>query len=500
MKQVIWSINELQKNEWIVSGRGIANFKSDKIDISQEANQEMILFYHRNRETKAMDIKNIEQEKYNTYEINHKITCTPGIELTIGVVKCYYTGKSENLTYKIDEEIMFISEGIQDLYLTLKIKGTGSITFDYLNLVAKKVIYWNENVIGIKKLKEFYKYWEKDNEKQGKVLEPTYKVRVATILDQFSYECFKYEADLCAITYENWYKEMEEFRPQMLLVESAWQGKNGSWTNKIARYGVEYDKEVLKLINYCKEKKIPTVFWDKEGLKNFHYFIYTASLFDYVGATDENSLEIHSAMRDSKNVFVLPFAAQTKMHNDSGRMTFPLGNVAFAGSWYGNKYPSRIREMEQIIQPAIPFGLDIYDRNYDKQGILNDEIWKWPKVYQPCIVGKLPYAAMIEAYKQYKIFLNVQSINDSKWMVPRRVYELIACGVPIISSESKGIIAQFKEEIYIARSEEETEKFIKEILAGGESVDKKVKNGIEKILQHHTYTHRMEEILNKVGI
>ena len=54
---------------------------------------------------------------------------------------------------------------------------------------------------------------------------------------------------------------MDEFSPDMLFVESAWNGKNNSWYKKIANGS----KDLLDVTDYCHERNIPVVFWNKEN-------------------------------------------------------------------------------------------------------------------------------------------------------------------------------------------------------------------------------------------
>ncbi|MGL4343567.1 MAG: CgeB family protein [Cellulosilyticaceae bacterium] len=499
MKEIessILTINTFDEAEWINGGANSKVHFGEKEIIIEQENAAIGVMAYRDIGGKLRNIKEHDKQ-CNMYGLSVEMVIEGDLEVEVGISKYYHNNQSETVYYPIQHTISFLSEGIQSIYLTLRYKGSGKLQLQHILVTAKEKVFFNDTGKKEDKVPRFYKWYE---EKSASLEEfvPKTTIRIATILDEFSYECFKYEAKLKQLSYSGWQEEMNAFKPEILLVESAWQGKNGSWSNRIARYGIYCDREVLKLIDYCKEKNIPTVFWDKEGLNNFHYFINTASLFDYVGATDENVIEIHQAMRESRKVFILPFAAQPMIHNSIGKGDYLLGNVAFAGSWYGAKYPERIKEMEIILTPALRFGLDIYDRNYDKQSVLSEESWKWPPVYQNAIVGKLPYKAMVEAYKQYKVFLNVQSLNESKWMVPRRVYEILACGTPLVSSYSVGLQTQFGNDVHIAKNQNQTITLLNRILMEDTEVTYQTKQTQQKILKYHTYQNRLETILEKI--
>ena len=95
--------------------------------------------------------------------------------------------------------------------------------------------------------------------------------------------------------------------------------------------------------------------------------------------------------------------------------------------------------MDILLRPSLDFGLDIYDRNL---GLFANEpdLYRFPDIYQPAIKGRLEYDDMVKAYKQYKVFLNVNSVRHSSTMFARRVFELLSCGTPVISTFSKGVI------------------------------------------------------------
>ena len=59
---------------------------------------------------------------------------------------------------------------------------------------------------------------------------------VACILDEFSYSSFKHTCNMFQLSATNWRNEMEKNSPEMLLVESAWDGKipNGREKSHIA--------------------------------------------------------------------------------------------------------------------------------------------------------------------------------------------------------------------------------------------------------------------------
>ena len=46
---------------------------------------------------------------------------------------------------------------------------------------------------------------------------------------------------------------------------------------------------------------------------------------------------------------------------------------------------------------------------------------------------------MLTAYRCYDVMLNVNTVTGSPTMFSRRVFESLACGTPVLSSESVGM-------------------------------------------------------------
>ncbi|NLK44056.1 MAG: glycosyltransferase [Tissierellia bacterium] len=320
-------------------------------------------------------------------------------------------------------------------------------------------------------------------------------IKVACILDKFSYECFKYEGDFVQLGTENWKSIIDSFQPDFLLVESAWEGYENQWINKIANLHKYRSTSLLSLIKYCNKQNIPTVFWAKEDPSDFEIFIEAAKHFNYIFTTDSDSIQKYKNIVIHDKIFLLPFAAQPKIHNPIDKDKMKVGDLAFAGGWY-NKFPNRCIEMENILKPAFKYNLAIFDRFRDKKSKSN----LFPKEYQPYIKGSLNYEDILAEYKKYNIFLNVNSVSNSSSTFSRRVFELLACGTPIISSYAKGIENLFGEIVPMSKSKNDTDRLISLLLSNKNLRDKLSTLGIREIFSHHTYEHRFSTILDKLNI
>ncbi|MCG2953024.1 glycosyl hydrolase family 1, partial [Escherichia coli] len=74
---------------------------------------------------------------------------------------------------------------------------------------------------------------------------------------------------------------------------NSWQGKIASYENK-----PDNNNELKKIVEYCKRKKIKTVFWNKEDPFHFERFSDSASFFDIIYTTDADSINRYDSLLD----------------------------------------------------------------------------------------------------------------------------------------------------------------------------------------------------------
>ncbi|WP_181147973.1 glycosyltransferase [Arthrobacter sp. MYb213] len=280
-------------------------------------------------------------------------------------------------------------------------------------------------------------------------------IRMAIIADEFTTSTLKREVNLVAPTPDNWRQILQSQPIDVLFVESAWAGNSETWTRKVGYYDDDQCSDLDALTKYCRENGIPTIFWNKEDPVHFNRFRRTAQLFDVVLTTDANCLEDYWENRGGymRALGSLPFWAQAEIHNPSGSTRPYSHSVAYGGSYYGERYAERSQELRVILEGARKQGLTIYDRQADNP----DSPYNFPSALQPFVQGGLTYDQMVEAYKSHPVHVNVNSVNGSPTMFSRRVFEIAACGTPLISGKSFGVTWMFDGTVPVVRSREESE-------------------------------------------
>lgn len=322
---------------------------------------------------------------------------------------------------------------------------------------------------------------------------------VAVILDEMSHASFDPECRLLSFTPESWRGVLEKQRPDFLFVESAWKGNKGSWEYQVGSYSHPESiglPPLTELIGWCRERGIPTVFWNKEDPVHFEKFKEAAALFDIVFTTDQDRVDDYRTLPGLRahTVKALPFAAQPRFHYPApldGRIDAPV----FAGTFYRNRHPERRQQLEMLLDSAMDQGLVIYDR----MGGRVSESFGYPDRFRQAIVGGVPYEEMVEVYRRHRVFLNTNSVVDSPTMFSRRVFELLACGTPVVSTVSRGVSDMFGGEVSVVTSAQEAHEEIDRLIHDDSYWMAVSGRGVEAVARHHLYADRLRTIAEAAG-
>lgn len=327
-------------------------------------------------------------------------------------------------------------------------------------------------------------------------------LRVGVILDDFSRLAFSYEWDQVSLTRAGWREEIERRPIELLFVESAWHGNSDEWQYQLT--GTRGPREEFRaLVAWCREQGIPTVFWNKEDPTHHEDFLEAARLFDTVFTTDGNLLAQYREELGHDRVGVLPFAAQSAIHNPV-RSTGSRGkrDVAFAGMYFAHRHPERRAQIDLLlggaldVSPRMEHGLEIFSRQLG-----GDQRYQFPAPLDSRVVGSLSYEQMLTAYRDYKVFLNVNTVTDSPTMCARRIFEITACGTPVVSTPSPAIGAVFpSSEVTQVESRQQAGFALRALVRSPELRDRMVHRAQRRIWTNHTYSHRADQVLRTAGL
>ncbi|WAP52910.1 glycosyltransferase [Arthrobacter sp. ATA002] len=324
------------------------------------------------------------------------------------------------------------------------------------------------------------------------------EVRVGIIADPFTTAGLEPEVDLVILRPETWKNQLEETPVDVLFVESAWEGNEGSWRGKVGYYDDESFGNLRSLLEHCRRNHVPTIFWNKEDPVHFNRFRTTAAHFDHVFTSDDGSISAYLSHAGDhlKSVASLPFYAQPKIHNPlSGKRDYSH-TVAYAGSYYGDRYKKRSKQLQQLLSAAIPYGLSIYDRQH-----LNPESpYKFPAELSPYVRGGLTYAETVDAYKSHPVHINVNSVEDSGTMFSRRLFEIAACGGAVVSGPAFGIRKMFGGIIPTAEDKGTASILIQYWMENERARNADAWLAMRSIFRSHTAGHRLAYALRTAGL
>lgn len=327
-------------------------------------------------------------------------------------------------------------------------------------------------------------------------------LKVALISDELTRSCLALECRVRDLTPLNYKLILKIWRPNLLFVESAWQGWNFSWKYKIASYPEHTERtnsQLADVVAYAQELGVPCVFWNKEDGVHFDRFINSAKLFDHIFTVDENCVPRYRAMAGKKStVNVLMFPVQPEVHNFSG-FNFKHHRANFVGSYSHHIHDVR-RNWQNILFDAAcktGLGLTIIDRNSER----TSSNYRYPPRPEVEILPSVPNKKTANVYKDYLVSLNVNTISDSRTMYSRRLGEILACGGIAITTPSLAVSEFFADFCHVVHDPLEAEQLFDRLKHGPNKDDlERARAGADYVLANHTWNHRLREIAQVVGL
>ena len=327
------------------------------------------------------------------------------------------------------------------------------------------------------------------------------RFRVALIADEFTTNSFSDEFISIPIEPTDWREKFEQHQPEIFFCESAWSGpdpKRRPWKGKIyasKNFPKENRTVLLEILAHCRQKGIPTVFWNKEDPTHYtdrvHDFVKTAKDFDFVFTTAAECVDHYKNDFGVSNAFALPFATNPRLFNpiETGQRS---SRVVFAGSWYAN-HVQRSKDMEHILDAirADGYELEIYDRYHGD----TDPLHIWPERYQPFLKPSQPHECMPGVYKSSRFGLNFNTVTASPTMFARRVFELMSSNTLVISNYSRGTDEMFGDLIVYPDKQPQRLRALSDA-----DIDELRERALHKVLGQHTYKQRWLQMLQSIGV
>lgn len=321
---------------------------------------------------------------------------------------------------------------------------------------------------------------------------------IGLIADQFTTDTLASAVTVVPISLDSWQQEVEQHNIDVFFLESAWKGNEGQWHNRVGYYSEEEFEPLRALLGYCRERGIPSIFWNKEDPVHFDRFRRAAALCDHVFTTDSRRIIPYLSNPNAQTVTAssCPFYASPKIHNLLPSTRKWSDTVAYGGTYYGDRYPERTEYMDKIMSAAAPLGLTIYDRQHDDPA----SPYKYPDGLGAHVAGSLEYSDMIEAYKAHPAQINVNSVLDSPTMFSRRVIEVAASGVPVISGPALGMNRYLEGAGLVINTETEAAQALENLKNSDAYRWRLGLKAARAVMRAHTTEYRLVQMLRTAGL
>jgi spore maturation protein CgeB len=330
-------------------------------------------------------------------------------------------------------------------------------------------------------------------------------LKVALVSDAFTTDCLSAECRVRTLTPNNYREVINDWIPDLVFVESAFHGQNGTWRYELAKQPrllrLNKPHAIYSLIEFAKSRGIPTIFWNKDDGAFFEAFIDVAKAFDYVFTADEKCIERYrQEVPENVPVHTLAMPYQPAFHHFTG-FHFTRREACFIGSYYRRILNERRRFLDMVFDVCedTDLQLNVYDRNHDR--LSRHFEFRFPKMNQLHVQGKVPHRETAPIYKAHAISLNVNSVTDSQTMCSRRLLEILACGGIAVTNPSLAVERWFKDYCHVVNNREEAVELFARLRHGPDPHDMaRAEAGAMYVRKHHTWTNRLAEICAIVKI
>lgn len=324
-------------------------------------------------------------------------------------------------------------------------------------------------------------------------------LKVALIADDFTRSCLAHECRIRDVTPFNAPLLLRLWRPDLLLVESAWLGRRNAWRYRIAAYPDHPERTnaaLARVVALARDLGIPAVFWNKEDGVHFDRFIDSARLFDTILTVDETAIPRYRAvLGPAVRLGTLMFGVQPAIHHFTG-FAVKHRRANFVGSYSAHVHPRRRAWQDLLFHAAARIGVTAFDRNSDRRSA----IYRYPALAHLEVRPSVPHAATAAIYRDYLVSLNVNTVEDSPTMFSRRLVEILACGGIAVTTPSLAVERLFRDYCLIAQDADSARAILDRLAAGPSPEDReRARAGAEHVLRHHTWRQRLEDLLAAIG-
>jgi spore maturation protein CgeB len=249
-------------------------------------------------------------------------------------------------------------------------------------------------------------------------------------------------------------------------------------------------------VDALRAMKIKTALWTIDPPRIFEPIREVAPHYGFVFTGGSEAYELLKDL-DTKNLHWLPFACDPDFHRPvaltKGERERYSCDICFVGSGWVELYPYRRKYLEALAD----FDLGIWGPG-------------WETLPTPSQLRKFIKGGGTRPEEWIKIFSASKMVFHSHFRDPDgkipcyqaapRVYETLACGAFLIVDRQPDVLKIFNpgEDLVVFEDAEELRELVSYYLRHPKEAVEIAERGRKKVLAHHTYRHRIKEIIDTV--
>lgn len=247
---------------------------------------------------------------------------------------------------------------------------------------------------------------------------------------------------------------------------------------------------LLSSLHAIRKAGIKLVLWTTDAPVQFENVVETASSYDFIFCAGTEAVDILSA-EGCKNVAWLPFGCDPQYHRPVELSESERDELAKDLVFVGAHYPNRANILEAIAD----LDLGVWGPNWN---FLDNHCMLRKKA----VDARINYDSWVRIYSAARIVLVIHFQDSSVpcHQASPKLYEALACGSFVLVDAQKDAEALFedgKHVVFFKNSQDLRDK-ISYYLGHADERERIARQGYQEVLDKHTYTHRMQEMLGAI--